>query len=53
PAPAALIAALIAAPAGAGEARMRADVDFLAGEPLAGRMTGSPGEALAVEYITG
>lgn len=41
----------VAAPAGAGEAQLRADVGFLAGERLAGRMTGSEGETLAVEYI--
>jgi len=41
----------VVAPSGAGEAQLRADVEFLAGERLAGRMTGSEGEALAVEYI--
>ena len=41
----------VAAPAGAGEAQLRADVGFLTSERLAGRMTGSEGEALAVEYI--
>ena len=42
----------VVAPADAGEAQLRADVEFLAGEKLAGRMTGSEGEALAVDYIT-
>ena len=42
----------LAVPFAAGETQLRADVGFLAGERLAGRMTGSEGEALAVEYIT-
>ncbi len=44
-------AGCVTAPAGAGEAQLRADVEFLAGKQLAGRMTGSEGEALAAEYI--
>jgi len=46
-----LVAVCVVAPAGAGEAQLRADVEYLAGEPLAGRMTGSDGEALAAAYI--
>jgi acetylornithine deacetylase/succinyl-diaminopimelate desuccinylase-like protein len=46
-----VVAGCFAVPAGAGEAQLRADVGFLAGERLEGRMTGSEGEALAVEYI--
>ena len=46
-----LVALCAFAPLGAGEEQLRADVRYLAGEQLAGRMTGSEGEALAVEYI--
>jgi len=38
-------------PIGAGEEKLRADVEYLAAEKLAGRMTGTEGEALAVDYI--
>jgi len=41
----------IACPALAEVARLRTDVEFLSGDPLAGRMTGSDGERLAAEYI--
>jgi len=45
------VAVLTVAPVGAGEAQLRADIGFLTDERLAGRMTGSEGEALAVEYL--
>jgi len=46
-----VVLACVVAPTGAGTTQLRADVSFLTGEELAGRMTGSEGETLAAEYI--
>jgi hypothetical protein len=40
-----------AAPAAADEATLRRHVEYLASEQLDGRLTGSPGEQLAAEYL--